>query len=82
MKNYNEMYVELCKDFIKEFFCGAFCKNGGVESGCFWNEAEKSGLWVRGTFGTAMSKALEEIAFVETVSDENGNFLYNVFKLK
>lgn len=72
MKKYNEMYVELCKDFIKEFFVEHSVKNGGVEIGCFWNEAEKSGLWVRGTFETAMSKALEELAFVDTVNDENG----------
>ena len=82
MKNYNEMYVELCEDFIKEFFKEHSTKNGGIEINCFWNEAEKSGLWFRGTFGTAMSKALEELAFVDTVNDENGKFLYNVFKLK
>ena len=55
---------------------------GGVVVECFWKEAEKSGLWVRGTYGTAMSKALEELAIVETINGANGEYLYTIFKLK
>jgi hypothetical protein len=29
-----------------------------------------------------MSKALGELTNVETIQDENGNFLYNVFRMK
>lgn len=43
--------------------------------------AEASGLWERGTYGTPMSKALEELTKVESILDENGNYLYSVFRL-
>lgn len=82
MKNYEGMYIELCKDFIKEFFAEKCKPEGGVVVECFWKEAEKSGLWVRGTYGTAMSKALEELAIVETINGANGEYLYTIFKLK
>lgn len=79
MKN---IKIEWCKNFIKAFFEKHVVKGGGVYTGCFWDAAEKSGLWVRGTYGTPMSQALGELTTVETVSDENEKFLYNVFKLK
>lgn len=82
MKNYKEMYVELCKNFIKELFAEKCTNGGGIESECFWKIAEESGLWVRGTYGTAMSDALNELAIVETVNNDNGEYLYTVFKLK
>ena len=82
MKNCNEMYVELCKDFIKEYFAEHCKENGGVMVECFWDAAENSGLWIRGTYGTAMSKALAELTIVETVNGENEEYLYTVFKLK
>lgn len=82
MKNYKKMYVELCKSFIKDFFAEHCKVNGGVETDCFWNEAKKSGLWVRKTYGTAMSVALEELTTVEPVSDDTGKYLFSVFKLK
>lgn len=69
--------IKWCKNFIQSVF-----ENGGIEVNLFWNKAEESGLWVRGTYGTPMSQALEEITRVETISGENGNFLYNVFRLK
>lgn len=56
-------------------------KNAGIEVGCFWKMAEASGLWERGTYGTPMSKALEELTKVESILDENGNYLYSVFRL-
>lgn len=82
MKNYREMYVELCKDFIKDFFAEHCKENGGVETNCFWNAAEECGLWIRKTYGTAMSEALEALTTVETVNGENGEYIYTVFKLK
>lgn len=82
MKNYKEMYVELCKEFIKDFFTEHCKANGGIEIGCFWNAAEESGLWIRETYGTAMSEALEALTIVETVNGENGEYIYTVFKLK
>lgn len=70
-----------CMKFIIEQF-ERVPENGGIYTECFWNAAEKSGLWERGTYGTPMSEALEILTTVETISDDKGNFLYNVFKLK
>lgn len=76
MKN---IKVEWCRNFIKKTFERKPCK--GIEFGCFWDMAERSGLWERGTYGTPMSEALEELTKVEIISDENGNYLYSVFRL-
>ena len=78
MKN---IKVEWCKNFIKAVFRKHVPEGGGIYTGCFWDMAEKSGLWERGTYGTPMSKALEELVKVETISDENGNYLYTIFRL-
>lgn len=78
MKN---IRVEWCENFIKSAFAKIPFENGGIEVGCFWDMAEKSGLWVRGTYKTPMSEALEKLTKVETVSDEEGNFLFHVFRL-
>lgn len=76
-----EIRVEWCKNFIKSFFEKHDIFDGGVEAGCFWDAAERSGLWVRGTYGTPMSQALAELTVVESVHDADGNFLYHVFRL-
>ena len=76
-----EIKVDWCKNWVKHTFKKLPFENGGIEVNCFWRMAEKSGLWVRGTYGSSMSKALEELTKVETIQDENRNFLYNVFKL-
>ena len=73
--------IEWCRNFIKSVFEKIPFENGGIEVNLFWKSAEKSGLWIRDTYGTPMSKALSEMVRVETVSDEDGNFLYNVFRL-
>lgn len=73
--------VEWCRNFIKSVFAKIPFENGGIEVNCFWNKAEKLGLWVQGTYGTPMSEALEELTKVEIVADENGNYLYTVFRL-
>lgn len=76
-----EVKVEWYRNFIKSAFKKIPFENGGIEVNCFWDMAEKSGLWERGTFGTVMSKALEELTKVEIVSDKNGRYLYTVFRL-
>lgn len=73
--------VEWCENWIKAQFKKLPFENGGIYTGLFWDKAEKSGLWVRGTYGSPMSEALEKLTKVETVHDNEGNFLYNVFKL-
>lgn len=73
--------VEWCENFIKAAFKKHVPAGGGIYTGCFWDMAEKSGLWVRGTYGTPMSEALSKLTKVECVYDDNGNFLFHVFKL-
>lgn len=78
MKN---IKVEWCENFIKSVFEKHVIKNGGIEINCFWEMAEKSGLWIRETYGSPMSEALSNMVKVEPIHDENGNFLYHVFRL-
>lgn len=74
--------LEWCKNWIIKTFAKLPEGITGIEVNHFWKLAEKSKLWVSGTYGTPMSDALTELIKVETISDKNGNFLYNVFKLK
>jgi len=71
-----------CANFIKSTFAKLPQGITGIEVNCFWKLAEKSKLWTRGTYGTVMSNALSELTEVETIQDENGNFSYNVFRIK
>ncbi|GAA6483260.1 hypothetical protein HLY09_30365 (plasmid) [Enterocloster bolteae] len=71
-----EIKVEWCENFIKSVFEKIPFENGGIEINLFWDKAEKSGLWVRGTYGSPMSKALEKLVKVEILSD------YTVFRLR
>lgn len=79
-----EIKVEWCENFIKARLIKhhAFPGPGaGIEVNCFWQMAEASGLWERGTYGSPMSMALEKLTKIETVYDKDGEFLFNVFKL-
>lgn len=76
-----EIKVEWCKNWIRHTFKKLPFEDGGIECNCFWGMAEKSGLWVRGTYGTPMSDALCELTKVDTIQDGNGDFLYNVFRM-
>ena len=80
MKN---VKIEWCENFIKSVFKKHVpFENGGIETGCFWSMAERSGLRERGTYGTPMSSALEKLTNVDIVSDDSGPYLYSVFRLK
>lgn len=46
--------VEWCENFIKKTFAKLPAFATGIEIGCFWNMAEKSRLWTRGTYGSTM----------------------------
>lgn len=72
--------VEWCENFIKSVFKKHKCK--GIYTGLFWDLAEKSGLWERGTYGTPMSEALSKLTTVEIITDDYGNYIYAVFRLK
>lgn len=80
-----QIEVAWCENFIKAQFSKHHPKpspNAGIEVNVFWNEAEKAGLWVRGTYGSAMSTALSNLTRVETILDGDGNYAYTVFKMK
>jgi hypothetical protein len=77
-----EIKIEWCENFIKKTWAKLPAFATAIEVGCFWKMAEKSGLWERGTYGAPMSKALEKLTTVESKNDENGNYLYSVFRLK
>lgn len=76
-----QVKVEWCRNFIKSVFEKIPFENGGIEVNCFWRKAERSGLWERGTYGTPMSQALEELTRVEIVNDVYGNYAFTVFRL-
>lgn len=77
-----EIKVEWCKNWIIAKFEKHPFPNGGFEVNCFWDMAEKAGLWIRGAYGSPMSIALSELTNVETVKDSDGNYMYTVFKRK
>lgn len=76
----NEATVAKCEEFI----LAKFSKPGlnGIEIGCFWEMAEKAGLWKRGTYDTPMSEALGKLVKVTHRNDEDGKWLYSCFELK
>lgn len=71
--------LDECEDFIRGIFSDE--RTNGIETGCFWDKAEREGFWKRGAYGTEMSRALENLTTLVTVS-ENGEFLYNVLRIK
>lgn len=78
-----EIKVEWCENWIKAQFTKHHAfpgPNAGIEVNYFWDIAERSGLWVRGTYGSPMSQALENLVKVETVNHD-GEFCYNVFRM-
>lgn len=79
-----EIKVEWCENFIKARVMRHHAFPGpsaGIEVNCFWQMAEASGLWERGTYRSPMSMALGNLTKIETVYDKDGEFLFNVFKL-
>lgn len=79
-----EVKVEWCENFIRARFTKHHAfpgQNAGIEVGCFWKEAEASGLWDRGTYGSPMSEALGNLTKVEHVHDDDGNYCYSVFMM-
>lgn len=78
-----EIKVEWCENFIRAAFTKHHAfpgPNAGIEINCFWDMAERAGLWVRGTYDSPMSQTLENLVEVEAVS-QDGKFRYHVFRL-
>ena len=76
-----EIKVDWCENWIRSIFARHPFPGGGFELNLFWDKAEKSGLWERGTYGSPMSQAAEKLCKVETVHNDEGEFLYHVIKL-
>lgn len=76
-----EIKVEWCENWIRSIFARHPFPGGGFELNLFWDKAEKSGLWERGTYGSPMSQAVEKLCRFETVNNDNGEFLFHVIKL-
>lgn len=78
---------EWCENFIRHLFgkiakdVGCGIREAGIEVNCFWDRAERSGLWERGTYHTPMSGALERLVKVEAVHNEAGEYCYTVFRM-
>lgn len=81
-----QIKVEWCENWIRAQFAKMpECINrdyAGIYTGLFWKKAEQSGLWVRGTYGSPMTQALENLCMVVDVVDDEGCCKYSVFKLK
>ncbi len=76
MKN---IKVEWCENFIRAYFKKHNCK--GVYTKLMFEEAEKAGLYVKGTYGSPFSEALSRITKVVDNYDINGNYAYSSFEL-
>ena len=79
-----QVKVEWCENFIRAQFTKHHAfpgSNAGIEVNCFWKKAEKSGLWERGTYGSPMIEALVNLTVVDSVHDDEGNVLFNVFRM-
>jgi hypothetical protein len=76
MKN---IKVEWCENFIRAYFKKHNCK--GVYTKLMFEEAEKAGLYVKGTYGSSFSEALSRITKVVDNYDINGDYAYSSFEL-
>lgn len=82
MKN---IKVEWCENFIRAAFTKHMppqLKSPGIEVDYFWTLAERAGLWVRGTYGSPMSVALDNLCDAEDIHNEDGTYLFSAFVLK
>lgn len=52
------------------------------KSTVFFKMAADAGLYENGTYGSPMSEALANLTTVEAIHDEEGNFLYHIFRMK
>lgn len=75
-----EIKVEWCENFIRALFKKYNCK--GIYTKLVFNAAEDAGLYVKGTYGSSFSQALENLTNVKCAYDTNGNYAYSYFELK
>ena len=80
-----EIKVEWCENFIRAAFGKhhpfAGKPDAGIERNCFFKKAEAAGLWVPGVYGQPMCDALANLCEADAVHNDDGDFLYYVFRL-
>lgn len=85
MADTKQVKVEWCENFIRAAFGKhhpfAGQPDAGIEVTLFWKKAQAAGLWAPGVFNGPMTKALQNLTTVESIHDQNGDFIYNVFRL-
>ena len=54
----------------------------GIERNLLFEKAAAAGLYVKGTYGSPFSEALDNMCTVHIGYDANGNFAYHFFRLK
>lgn len=77
-----QVKVEWCENFIRSKFKKHPSPNGGIEINCFFKMAADAGLYEPGTYGSSMSEALTNLTTVDAIQDDEGNFLYLIFRMK
>lgn len=71
--------VEWCENFIRAYFKKHNCK--AVYTNLMFDEAEKAGLYVKGTYGSTFSEALCRCCNVVNTYDINGDYAYSCFEI-
>ncbi len=79
-----QIKVEWCENWIKAKFRKLPDFADGFECFHFWDMAEKSGLYEKGTYGTdvPMVEAIGKLCEIAWIYTDDGKFAYNAFKLK
>jgi len=80
-----QIKVEWCENWIRAKFKELPEFANAFECFHFWDMAEKSGLYVNGTYGkdAPMSEAISNLCEIKDIYDEDHRkILYSAFKLK
>ena len=78
----NEKKITWCENWLKKTYEKHPFPGGGIERNLLFEMAAKAGLYTPNTYGSEFSTAIGNVGLkVETICDENGDFLYHSFKL-
>lgn len=77
-----EIKIEWCENWIRKVFGRLPEGITGIECNLFWSMAVASRLYIKGTYGSPMTQALEKVGIVvDSVANEDRTHFYNVFRL-
>ena len=78
----NNKKVTWCENWLKATFAKLPEGITGIERNHLFEMAIKAGLYTKGTYGSELSAALENIGIkVRVVNNASGNFMYHAFYL-